>query len=678
MPTARSDRIRAPSRRPMSSKFPDKVDHVTISPEGRFFTMVREHEGEEVLAVYDLDRPAAPGVAMPLQGQVVSSVAWANENRLLVTLFTGFNIAANGNYLHWGPTFRTVSMDRDGSRQVLLFENARGSVRSNINLSQITDLLPDDPRHVLMPAYRRGDLDLWKVDVYTGEAERVEKCNPRTRGWITNIDGIPVFRFDINRRGTLIRYYVREADGGWDRVAEIREDDLPEFSPQAAAPTPGLVYVVARPDGAERSAVYLYDLTRKELTETVASHPRVDIESVVSISRTGEFVGAAYYVDRLRYELKDEVLQRHVDGVNAYFDNTANVLLKDASSDFGRVVMYASGPRDAGSYHIYDRVTGQLTQIASVNPDLPPAQLSPVEVIDYTAHDGAALRGYLTLPVSPLSDTDAAPLVVVPHGGPHRRDYYDYDLIAQFLASRGYAVFQTNFRGSDGFGLSFREAGYREWGGLMQSDVTDGLQHLIKTGRADADRVCTLGFSYGGYAALAGAAFTPSLYRCAASINGIGDLPVFLEQMREKHGRDSEEYKFELKSIGDPDDDAAALTAASPANHAGQITAPVLLIAGAKDNNVPPEQTRLMLEKMADARVPARKIMIEDAGHSFRRAADMARVLYEIESFLGRHLGGRTGAEPDYDAIEAHESPEDAAEEAPEGLTENAESAMDD
>ena len=242
---------------------------------------------------------------------------------------------------------------------------------------------------------------------------------------------------------------------------------------------------------------------------------------------------------------------------------------------------------------------------------------------------------YLTLP--PRREARNLPLIVLVHGGPASRDTLNFDYWAAFLASRGYAVFQPNFRGSDGYGAAWERAGWRQWGGLMQTDVEDGIGPLARAGIIDASRVCIVGASYGGYAALAGVTLTPDLYRCAASFAGLSDLPEFLRQRAAQTGAESITADYWRLSIGDRAEDREALRGVSPAYLAERVRAPILLIHGTDDSIVPIDQSRRMLRALNQAGKNVRFVELRGDDHHLSDAETRIQMLRELEAFLTQH-----------------------------------------
>jgi dipeptidyl aminopeptidase/acylaminoacyl peptidase len=296
------------------------------------------------------------------------------------------------------------------------------------------------------------------------------------------------------------------------------------------------------------------------------------------------------------------------------------------------------GPREPPGYYIYLTEQRTIDAIGVERDALVNALRPRATVINYKARDGKDLTGYLTAPAG-ASPQDKLPLVLMPHGGPETRDTMTFDPWVQYLVARGYAVFQPNFRGSEGYGKAFAESGYGQWGRKMQDDLTDGVKALIEQGVADAARVCIVGASYGGYAALAGAALTPDLYKCAVSIAGISDLDDFIGWRKRNWGADSEGYTYWLKAIGDPDKDEQRLREVSPLTQAAKIRIPILLIHGTDDFIVPIAQSKAMKHALDKTGRKTELITLENEGHSYWAARSEKLAMTAIDNFLWQNLG---------------------------------------
>ena len=287
------------------------------------------------------------------------------------------------------------------------------------------------------------------------------------------------------------------------------------------------------------------------------------------------------------------------------------------------------------------RKSGRQTQIASTYPALDGSKLAPRLPYTYKARDGVDIPGYLT---RPLGVDGPAPLVVLPHRGPVDRDVDGFDWLAHFLASRGYAVLQPNFRGSGGYGRAWEEAGYGGWGvGVMQHDLTDGVAAVVAAGIADPQRVCIVGASYGGYAALAGAAFTPELYRCAVAIDGVADLRDMHTLYTGRRDGRSAAVTYWERSMGIEDTRSARekLDAASPAQHAERVQAAVLLIHGRDDSVVPIGQSKTMERALRAAGKTVQLVELEGEDHWLSDADTRLETLEALDTFLAQHLGSR-------------------------------------
>jgi dipeptidyl aminopeptidase/acylaminoacyl peptidase len=299
-----------------------------------------------------------------------------------------------------------------------------------------------------------------------------------------------------------------------------------------------------------------------------------------------------------------------------------------------RVVAAVEGPSNPTVFYLVDFKTNKADIVGEAYPELASMTLGEVRDITYKARDGVAIPAYLTIP--PGNAGKNLPLVVLPHGGPEARDDAGFNWWAQFLALRGYAVLQPQFRGSTGFGADFQRAGYRQWGGVMQDDVTDGVKSLIDQGVADAKRVCIVGGSYGGYAALAGAAYTPELYACAVSVNGVSDLPGMIGYVVEHSGGGSDALAYWREHIGPATDQN--VIAKSPFRNPERFKAPVLLLYAAEDTVVPAFQSEGMAQALSKLGKPATLVKLTGEDHWLSRTDSRVQVLKEIEKFLAANL----------------------------------------
>jgi len=307
------------------------------------------------------------------------------------------------------------------------------------------------------------------------------------------------------------------------------------------------------------------------------------------------------------------------------------------SSDLGTILVRTEGSGDAGTYHVIDLERQSINTLGQTYPAVTPDQVAPVRSIRYEASDGLEIHGYLTTPPG-VTDPTGLPLVVLAHGGPASRDKMGFDWWAQALASRGYAVLQANFRGSTGYGVAFREAGFGEWGRKMQTDLSDGVRWLGSQGLIDPQKVCIVGASYGGYAALAGPTLDRGVYRCAVSVAGVSDLRRMLEQeSRDGLRRNNGSVRYWNRFMGADGPGDRSLDARSPARLAAEADAPILLIHGRADSVVPIEQSRLMAQALRAAGKQFEFVELDGEDHWMSRGDTRRRMLVETVRFLEQH-----------------------------------------
>jgi dipeptidyl aminopeptidase/acylaminoacyl peptidase len=629
-----------------------EVTRPVLSPNGRYlaFMVHTDHaENGDVLVIRDLDDPDDASVSQTGFGHFpIINIAWASNERVLITLLRNAEIQFRGFSLTT-PVTRTVSYDRrDMSQPTILFEGEGRRVFGNLYNAfgnDLVDTLAEDPQHVLMAAYRGEALHLWRVNIFTGEADVEERGNSRTTHWHTNAGGFAVMRVDVNQRGGRVEVMTRQpGERRWRRTARFRTNELSdraaEFEWAGISDEPGQIYVFSRREGSDRRGVYLYDLNTETYIETMAEHDRVDISHVMISQTGGVFLGYAFSDDRLEVDMRDPELRRHYSGLVSFFGDEVTVLPSGFAGD--RMVLFVTGPREPGSYYLYDRATRSVDPVMTLRPRLPPDVLHSVETLRYRTSDGLELTAYLTRPRAGMGpDT---PLVLMPHGGPEQRDTYGFDLFAQYYASRGYAVLQPNFRGSSGYGRTFAESGYRRWGARMQLDLDEAVQSLINQRRVAPDRVCIAGFSYGGYAALMGGATRPDLYQCVFAGAAVTDLIEFVDGWQ---NRNEDAHEYWTMAIGDTRSERDRLYAVSPVHLAERMTMPVLLAHSQDDPVVPYSQTVWMAEALEAAGGDFHFESFNGAGHSFGNDNFLRSLLTQTTQMFDRTIGPERGQHED-------------------------------
>jgi len=338
-----------------------------------------------------------------------------------------------------------------------------------------------------------------------------------------------------------------------------------------------------------------------------------------------------------QYEWFDEEMATHQRTLENAFSGQFPQI-QSWSRERSKLLIVTENENTPPTYYIYDVEAGTVASIGTAYEALSTGELRPRRLTTYTARDGTDIEAYLTLP----EGEGSFPTIILPHGGPKSRDNGGFDYFAHFLASRGYAVLQPNFRGSSGYGQDWEEAGYGGWGrGIMQTDVTDGAQHLIDTGLADPERICIVGASYGGYSALAGATFTPDLYACSAAIAPVTDIASMMRFSRDRFGANHwfvSSWREQFTGDGE-NRNSDILRDLSPIQHVEDITIPILLIHGEDDTIVPVDQNRDMHRALRRADSDVEFVEIDDGDHGLTSVDMRTTVLTELEQFLGEHIG---------------------------------------
>ncbi|HEY5105681.1 MAG TPA: S9 family peptidase [Caulobacteraceae bacterium] len=441
----------------------------------------------------------------------------------------------------------------------------------------------------------KGHPSLYKVDLVTGHAEMVFGGSERLdTNWVVGSAGQVTAHSEYDEKTGQWALFADPADQV--RVSEA-VDPIHGVEVVGQGRDDATVLVERPADDGKGDWAYLeYPLS----AEATGSPPfgASPIRDLLTNPDSGFLIGAVTDGDDPKTLLLDPALQAKFDKVSRLFAGET-VTLVSATGDLSRMVVFTRGPGDSGTYFLADLAAGVVRAIGWAYPTILQGDVAESRIVSYRAADGQTLQGVLTLPPGRLPK--GLPLVVLPHGGPQARDYLGFDWWAQAFASRGYAVLQPNFRGSDGFGKAFRDAGFGQWGRKMQTDISDGVAALAAQGIVDAKRACIVGGSYGGYAALAGVTVQQGLYRCAVSVGGVSDLTGMLAWDVTLYGERNARMRYERPYLGVTGPGDATLRAISPLQLAGRADAPILLIWGADDTVVPIDQSRDMRSALQHA-----------------------------------------------------------------------------
>ncbi len=609
---------------------------VRLSPDGTKVSFLQMHSDDiSVLTIFDLTSGKANlALASSRGGFDLQWCDWANIERLLCS-FYGISRAANSF-----PVTRLVAINADGSNMHVLLQNR---VEGNYSqfLDGIVDWLPDDPRHILasVPNIMPGSIDVYRrahassrgfsakpVEIYSGDMGIPVETQSGLVGWVSDGHGTPRLYWQLTERHRRW-HYRRSGKNKWRRLHTSKHSDLDdEFHPVGFGSDPDQLLVIKPHEG--RLALWSMDLKGEKEDEVVFSHPEVDVGGTLVLGKYKRIVAIEYSTDRPHRYFFDDVVEKISDRLAShYLGKSVEVL--DESWDHRYYIVFVASDRDPGIFYRFDVEKNHLQQISSMYPLLDSRSLSPMEPIRYTARDGVEIPGYLTLPVA--AGEGPLPAVILPHGGPESRDYWQFDWIVQFLAAKGYAVLQSNYRGSGGYGNNWAgEGGFRAWRTAI-NDLADGAQYLVEQGIVDSSRICVVGWSYGGYAALMSGVEEPDRYRCLVSIAGVSDPEMLIEDSKYFMNRASIE-----KFIGR---DREVTHRGSALKRASEIRVPVLLFHGDEDINVRVHHSRKMAKALKRAKKPVDYIEYADVEHSIHRNGYRIDMLDKIGSFLDSHIG---------------------------------------
>jgi len=472
------------------------------------------------------------------------------------------------------------------------------------------------------------------MNVNSGELKLIAENPGNIASWITDNDG--KLRAATTTDGVSSSILYRETESDPFRVV-VTTSFKDTIAPLFFDFDNKHLYVSSNIDR-DKQAVFKWDPETGEHLEMLYEHPEVDVGNLLRSRKRKVITGAAYITDKVHYHFFDdqrrqlqEMLEERLPGYQ--------VAVTNMSKDETKIMIRTYSDRSLGAYYFHDLESGDFRKLVDVSPWIDEAEMAPMKPIEYASRDGLTIHGYLTVPVGLKAEN--LPVVVNPHGGPWARDGWGFNPEVQFLANRGYAVLQMNFRGSTGYGKEFWEASFKQWGKTMQDDITDGVRWLIDQGVADPERVCIYGGSYGGYATLAGVTFTPDLYACGIDYVGVSNIFTWLEAIP-PYWTPYREMLYEM--VGNPETDKELLEAASPFFHVDRIKVPLLVAQGANDVRVPQAESDRIVEALKARGIDVPYMVKDNEGHGFGNEENRFDLYREMEGFLGKHLGGRVEA----------------------------------
>jgi len=598
-------------RNPESARF-------ELSPDGEHLAFLKPWENRLNVHVQKIGEEEVKRITSATERDI-AGYFWANNNRIAYVQDT----AGDEN-------FRLYAVNIDGSdlKELTPFEKVR---------VELIDRLKNDDEHMLISMNKRDPrvFDAYRININSAKMNMIAQNPGNIVGWDTDHDGNLRIAVTSDGVNTSVLYRDTEKDKFQILITtNFKETMMPLFFT-----FDNKNLYVASNIGRDKTAIYEYDIKNKKQTNLLYEHPEVDVDSLLKSDKRKKITGVTYIIDKRHYHFFDDDRRQLQEELEERLPGYG-VVVVSLSKDERKALVRTYSDRSLGSYYYFNRDTNDFKKLVDISPWLNEDELAEMKPITYKSRDGLTIHGYLTLPKGMKAKN--LPVVVNPHGGPWARDTWGYNSEVQFLANRGYAVLQVNFRTSMGYGRKFWEAGFKQWGLAIQDDITDGVEWLIDQRIADPERIGIYGGSFGGYATLAGVAFTPDLYACGVDYVGVSNLftliktiPPYWEPMREMF--------YEM--MGHPEKDKELYERVSPVFHADKIKVPMLVAQGANDPRVNIQESDQIVEALKKRGIDVEYMVKENEGHGFRNEENRFDFYKAMEKFLGKHLGGRVEAE---------------------------------
>ena len=583
-----------------------------ISPNGEHIAYMKPWKARMNVFVMDMNTKKEVRLTSS-QERGIYWFAWLNNNRI------GYIKDEGGNEnMH----FYAVNVDMSNEIDLTPFENVQ---------ARIIDDLEDDPNHIIMGLNKRNPQihDPYRINVNDGKMDMIAENPGNISEWMTDHDGKLRMAITSDGVNTSLLYRDKESDG----FKPILTTDFKVSVAPLFFTFDNKNLYVASNRGRDKTAIFEFDLNKSKEGKLIFEHDEVDVSGLMYSRKRKVLTGVSYTVaknEMVFFDTLREGLQQKLEEKLPGYE----VGITSFSEDETKAVVVTYSDKSRGTYYYYDLDKNKLIELGQVSPWLNEEDMCEMKPVHYKSRDGLIINGYLTLPNG--TNGKNLPVVVNPHGGPWHRDSWGYNSEVQFLANRGFAVFQMNFRGSTGYGREFWEKSFKQWGKSMQDDISDGVNWLIDEGVANPDRIAIYGASYGGYATLAGLAFTPDLYACGVDYVGVSSLFTFMESMPPYW----ELYRSMMyEMVGHPEKDKELLASASPLLHIDKIKAPLFIAQGANDPRVVKAESDQIVEALKNAGIDVPYMVKDNEGHGFYNEENQFDFYREMEKFLTKYIG---------------------------------------
>ncbi len=616
---------------------PAQFQSMSISPDGKTIAALAPVAGRQNLVVLDV-KTKKPTPVTSFNSRDIVQVLWVNSKRVVVR--TG-SIGVRAFDARGGALY---AVDVDGAEGRMISEGggdeqASSGIRFTGRALNIVRTLPGETDDIIAQEYvfsSNGSQagDLFRVNTRTGRRTSIGFGKPDSgsgEGWVVDQTGVARVMTAF-AEGKVRIWYRAGPEAPWKKLEE-RGQTQPGWVPLAISED-NKHLLVADQVHYDKATLVLYDPETKAFGEVIAAHPQVDLANLVS--NNGIVVGVRYDADRGATAWFDASLAKIQSSIDRAMPASVNMLFP--SRDRSVILVFSYSDVSPGSFYLFDPRAGKMEWLVDRSPQIKPKEMASMQPVRYKARDGMEIPAYLTLPTNGRKKD--LPMVVMVHGGPWvEGDEWGFHPEVQFLAARGYAVLQPNFRGTTRYGWKHFSSSFGQWGLAMQDDVTDGVKWAVAEGIADAKRVCIYGASYGGYATMMGLAKDPDLYKCGINYVGVTDVNLFLTATWSDYAQ-SDFLKYTVQEmVGDSKKDAERLKATSPVEQAHRIKAPVLMAYGAADYRVPIEHGQRMRSAMERNGLKPIWMVADGEGHGFREMANQKMFYEAMAKFLEENIG---------------------------------------
>lgn len=602
-----------------------RYQQMTLSPDGTKFAALATTNGRRNLAFVDLKDRSKSRFLTAFKKTDIAGYFWKDDSRIVFTL------DSDGN-----ESFGLYKIGLDGKPVEILIDAEKLEAFKS---AQVIDPLIDISKDEILIQFNQRDImhpDVYRLNIENGKLTMVARNEDDYSNWGTDHQGKVRLAGKVVGKVTEVLYRTTEKSP-WQTLAKFTFPE-PTWGPIAFDYDDKTLFVESQFDPAtgkpiDMGAIYKYDPEAKKWGERVFARDDTDQIGLMMSRHQKKVTGFNYYTDKGYPVFTEPGLKQVYEDLKAEFAGKEVGIAWN--KDETRAVVTAWSDTDPGTYYLFDRKAGALETVAKARDAIDPATQSPHKYVSFKSRDGLTIHGYLTVPKDAKGPV---PLIVNPHGGPYGvRDTWGWNPEHQFFASRGYATFQVNYRGSGGYGREFWMAGFQKWGREMQNDLTDAVKWAVAQGIADEKRVCIYGGSYGGYATMAGLTFTPELYRCGINYVGVTDIPLLFTSMPKTWEPQKDIMKLQ---IGNPDtpEGKKQLEEQSPLNYVDNIKAPVFIVQGMRDIRVVPKHAEMLRDELKERGKPYEWMHKYNEGHGFRKEENRLELYARIDAFLAKNL----------------------------------------